>query len=763
MPTHLSHFRCDAVNLDLKTYSERLLDLLKEYLENAEVTENFISISETIAEFSKNYKASFQKHFTDIVDIIIGWHLEVEQPAELKRHCSKTLQRLAEYFLNELDFTFGLLGQFVEDIEACRDDILAEENALSAKQQCEIRVGAFIGAFLSIVKALTYKGVNLNEFGNAASILRNAKEVINNIATICFNMLPLLSEETVVNLNEFYTTILFYDKNVENLNLFENIIQLQLEQLATFNDNQLTSFLFMALNLVSQYRTQLPLSFITHLLGTDNQVLQELKLCCDKKTHKLLMKIYHEILVIKNVPLLQEAYKHILADIIGAVATLQTKEASADTLMRCEMVFNFYLCSLTALACQTSSIIGMYALRPSILELLITNCEGSNYNLWGKYPTLHRALLELLVDHCRKNHNFRQSSRLLQQHQDSPSSENFAMILKFLSELLKWHISDLVYKWLENILQECLEDFEILTKNEDFLKICDNIVLSAMKHPRECSTVLESLQKYQKLPERTLSNIRDLTLCVMESSDKNLAASYCKILSRLPLEITLAPNCEKQFHSEHKQKVVALYQWHKSSAWYNGLRPKYFKTFLESLDPAATTNWSLYSSLTEKSSCNIQRERFVEYLKVLQENQQLLSYHLQNEAARYCVQQKLRTTLGKPQETFLGIETIIMKYARFLAEREGLPLSHKNLQNVVHVQENCRMLLGFLDCLEKHIYNASEGTAYALLPAEKPAKTFFRVNAPTCREWFKRIRTAVNLISIHCMEPAMVIRYSEVS
>ncbi|GBP96055.1 hypothetical protein EVAR_67334_1 [Eumeta japonica] len=100
---------------------------------------------------------------------------EVEQPAELKRHCTKILQQLAEYFLNELDFTFGLLGQFIEDIEACRDDMLSEENSLLAKQQTEIRVGAFIGAFLSIVKALTFKGVNLNEFGNAASILRNAK------------------------------------------------------------------------------------------------------------------------------------------------------------------------------------------------------------------------------------------------------------------------------------------------------------------------------------------------------------------------------------------------------------------------------------------------------------------------------------------------------------------------------------------------------------------------------------------------------------
>lgn len=688
----------------------------------------------------------------------------MEQPGDLKRHCAKVLQQFAEYFLNELDFTFGLLGQFIEDIEACREDIMAEDTTMETKQQTEIRVGAFIGAFTSIVKALASKGVNLNEFGSAASIINNAKEAVNKVAKICFDLMPSLSEETVVNLNEFYCMILLYDRSVENLNAFESIIQLQLKHLAVFNDNQQSSFLYMVLNIVRQYRTQLPLSFITLIMGTECQVLQDIKINCGLKTYKLLMKIYHEILIIKNVPLLQEAYRHILEDVNKTMLMLKTLQATPDTMMRSEMLLNFYLAALAALACQTSSIIGMYALKPSILELLIKNCQGSSYSLWNKYPTLHIALLELIIDHCMKNHNFRQSSRLLRQHQDSPSSENFALILKFLADLLKWHVSEKLFKWLENILQESCEDFEILTQKEEFLQICENITQAAIKQPLKCSSIIESLLKYPKIPMEILSNIRDIALCIIENSDKQLAAAYVKILSQLPLEVCLTPNYDKQVYNKHKDKLFTLYQWHKSSPCFNGLRPKYFKSFLESLDPNnSNTNSSLYTSFVEKSSCNLQREHFVEYLKTLQNNQQLLSYHLQYEAARYCVQQKLRTTLGKPQETFLAIEAIIMKYARFLAEKEGLPVSYKNLQNVMEIQENCRMLLGFLECLEKHIYNASEGTAYAMLPAEKPAKTFFRVNAPTCREWFKRIRTAVNLISIHSMEPEMVIRYSEVS
>lgn len=70
-------------------------------------------------------------------------------------------------------------------------------------------------------------------------------------------------------------------------------------------------------------------------------------------------------------------------------------------------------------------------------------------------------------------------------------------------------------------------------------------------------------------------------------------------------------------------------------------------------------------------------------------------------------------------------------------------------------------MLGFMETLEKCIYNASEGTAVALPPAEKPARTFFHVNSITCNEWFNRIRTAVDLVALHCMEPELVIRYTD--
>lgn len=51
----------------------RLIELLKDFLENVEKPNHFIEITACIQQFSMNYPKQFQTHFADIVDIVIGW------------------------------------------------------------------------------------------------------------------------------------------------------------------------------------------------------------------------------------------------------------------------------------------------------------------------------------------------------------------------------------------------------------------------------------------------------------------------------------------------------------------------------------------------------------------------------------------------------------------------------------------------------------------------------------------------------------------
>lgn len=89
---------------------------------------------------AQNYYRHFKPHFTNIVDIIVGWHLELEQKASVKLHCSVVLQSFHQCWEADQKFTLNLLEQLLEDIEACHE----EENGVTSKTKLK-EFGSFVG------------------------------------------------------------------------------------------------------------------------------------------------------------------------------------------------------------------------------------------------------------------------------------------------------------------------------------------------------------------------------------------------------------------------------------------------------------------------------------------------------------------------------------------------------------------------------------------------------------------------------------------
>lgn len=129
------------------------------------------------------------------------------------------------------------------------------------------------------------------------------------------------------------------------------------------------------------------------------------------------------------------------------------------------------------------------------------------------------------------------------------------------------------------------------------------------------------------------------------------------------------------------------------------------------------------------------------------------------EAAQHCVGNKLRTPLGKPQETFTTIEGALKTLAREISyNTEVSRKDERGLDYSLHEHMRVRLLIEFLEHLERVIHNASEGCAMALLPLSKPVRTFFHTNKSTCREWLNRIRLALCVVSLHAGMAANVLR-----
>lgn len=120
------------------------------------------------------------------------------------------------------------------------------------------------------------------------------------------------------------------------------------------------------------------------------------------------------------------------------------------------------------------------------------------------------------------------------------------------------------------------------------------------------------------------------------------------------------------------------------------------------------------------------------------------------EAAQHCIINKLRTPLGKPQETFTTIECALKTLAREISSNTEVPKVNKRGSNhILHEHTRVRLLVEFLEHLERAIHNAADGCAMALLPLSKPVRTFFHTNRQTCKEWLNRIRLALCVVSLH--------------
>ncbi|XP_017113097.1 serine/threonine-protein kinase Smg1 [Drosophila elegans] len=771
---------CDTKG-ELHVYADKIMLLLKDFLENAESADNFTAVSNTLVQFSASYREAFECHFTDVVDIIIGWQLEAGQPVQLRAHCAQVLEQLTPYFSKQIEFSYGLLAQFVEDITGLEEEDPAERVAE--------RMGALVGAFNTLLKCLARMQIFVG-MPTCECIVQLAVDHLTKI------MVPPMHSDAHVNINELLCICLLNNFGGLDPSTLEHLLLAQIDQLACLSVTHRQSVLYLLLCTVRRLRARLPPSLVHLIFHQSSSYLAEVR----RQTpggieYRLLLRTCQETLLIRNVPLLQQAYKHLVDDIDACMLQLLSTSPPMDGIQKerqeeqeeeaerrageAGVLLVFHLAALAALAKQTSSIIGMYACKPSILELLLTNCRADELTLWSRYPAAHQAILGLLVVHCQANHNFRTNSSLLRDQElaaenTSPTANSFASILRFLDSVLQQagqlatHNLRLLLQWTQQLLSECREKADLLLEQEHFVGICRHMAAAASKWtPQESAACIQTVLAYG--PERLghlpdlLILYRDTALQQLQVLSPNGHAPYAQIYAQLPLHLTLT-GAESLTAGMASRRVCV---WQQRMSQCSAVRDTVFRDFFERLQRPEQE--SLAHSVRELfvRSCQVasQDERQEKLSQCTKRCQRLATAWLQFEAARYCVDQRLRTTLGKPQETFLGFEAIIMRHARLLSgcakELERSALDGLSLEQFVSMQGNLGLLLGFLDALEKLIYNAAEGSAFALRPPEKPVAAFFRLNNPTCQSWFNRIRIGVVIIAMHVQQPELVIRYAQ--
>ncbi|TDG41569.1 hypothetical protein AWZ03_012007 [Drosophila navojoa] len=756
---------CDT-KCDMHIFSDKIMALLKDFLEGADSPDIFMGISMCIVQFSLNYREVFECHFTDVVDIIIGWQLEVGQPEEVRTHCAYVLEQLTPYFSKQLDFSYGLLTQFIEDI--------SEKSERPGE-----RIGAFVGAFNTLLKCLTRMRITCESIVSLALV-----HLIKVLPAMLENP-EGVGDDALININELFCICLLNGYANPDAGTLDKLIHMQFEHITKLPDSQKLSCLYLLLCTVRKLRARLPASLVQLIFQSDpadaakQTYLTSIRLQNDTKAYKLLLRTCQETLLIKNVPILQQAYKQLVQDVDKCISKLAQAQAQADS-SEADILLIFHLAALAALAKQTSSIIGMYACKPSILELLITNCRAGELSIWSKHPTTHHAILCLLVVHCQANHNFRNNSSLLRESDagknlhssssQSPTAHSFGQILKFLAhclvngaQLAPVNLKHLL-GWTKSLLVECGSRCAVLLEHDDFMTICESVASTAAKYaPMESALCIQAVLGYgtSNLSLELLLLYRETALQQLQPLASSAHEAYAQIYAQLPLSLIIARRVPSGIGSNH------ICVWQQRLSQCSAIRENVFRDFFERLQTPEQQPFGECLRSMFMRSCQVTQldERQEKLSQCMRRCQRLATVWLQFEAARFCVDQKLRTPLGKPQDTFLAFEAIVTRYARLLSgcgkDNERRAFDDLSLQQLSNTRANLNLLLGFLDALEKLIYNAAEGSAFALRAPEKPVSAFFRLNNPTCQSWFNRIRTSVIIIAMHCHQPELVIRYAQ--
>lgn len=376
--------------------------------------------------------------------------------------------------------------------------------------------------------------------------------------------------------------------------------------------------------------------------------------------------------------------------------------------------------------------------------------------------------------------------------ESSPTAGHFEIILKYLCKILKQKSLTedsvlLLLDWCEFSFTQTANYGHILKDNAEFLQIVESInrissdIDATKRIQLKVADCFTSLLHFNVLNTDIYESIAELCCVKMCVSDSLIRKRYTDRFAHLPLNVSLKQ--VNQFtglaKTQHRQ-INNIQHWYlRTPIPQRGgeMQSKYVADFIRAIkiletDSSAKNEANQYEVIEKilknmfihsQSTCHSAQSKsklneIADFCKVAMADVRVLISWAQWEAAQSCVNNKLRTFLGKPQETFLKIESIIKENARILSLKDKLKVP--NVDTILANQRHARILLGFMESLEKYIYNASEGTV-CLPPAEKPARTFFHVNATTCNEWFNRIRTAVDLVALHCMEPEMVIRYTE--
>ncbi|XP_008297822.1 serine/threonine-protein kinase SMG1 [Stegastes partitus] len=725
---------------------------LQSILENVDTPELLCQSVRCILQVARCYPHVFSTNFRDTVDILVGWHIDHTQKQSLTQQVSGWLQSLEQFWVADLTFSTTLLGQFLEDMEAYAEDLshgvsgeVLDEDIPPPSVSLP-KLAALLRVFSTVVRSI----------GERFSPFRG----------------PPITEVYVTDVSQTVKTLVDFQ-------------------------------------IVDQINMKLPASFVEKLLAPDSHLLK-LRFHQEKEVMSAVHGVYQALLSLKNIPTLEAAYKLVLGEMACSLSSLmETLDATekapvpgsscsniqhpafasiSQPLEKAQFILIFNLSTLTTIGNTKNSLIGMWALSPTVFALLSHNLMLVHSELAVYYPAIQYAVLYSLYSHCTRHDHFISSSL----SSSSPSlfdgavistvttatKKHFSTLLSLLGGLLsKEHL----YPEARKLLLTWAHEISLLMKKSDtysplfslpaFNKFCRGLLANALNEDQGiCLQTCHSLQVLSSsLSTELLQRCVDLCRVQLVHSAVRVRQAYAKLLKTIPLDVALS----NYSHPEIREISLAIRN-HMSRAPSSTFHPQDFSDLISFilygvLHRGGKDPWleRLYYSCQRlekqdgRGSVDGSKPDVVPQVQL--KTEVVLWQWAVWEAAQFTVLSKLRTPLGRAQDTFQTIESMIRSLAAHSLNPEqdvGVWAGAGSDGDGHHSNQlRLALLLQYLENLEKLMYNAYEGCANALTAPPKGIRTFFYTNRQTCQDWLTRIRLALMRVGLLSGQPAVTIRH----
>ncbi|XP_032443983.1 serine/threonine-protein kinase SMG1 isoform X1 [Xiphophorus hellerii] len=787
---------------------------LQSILENVDTPELLCQSVKCILQVARCYPHVFSTNFRDTVDILVGWHIDHTQRQSLTQQVSGWLQSLEQFWVADLTFSTTLLGQFLEDMEAYAEDLShvtsgeAVDEDIPPPSVSLPKLAALLRVFSTVVRSI---GERFSPVRGPPITEAYVTDVLNRVlACVTAAKQVQFSEAVLTAGNECVGVLL---ASVEPTGqLMEAVLAYGLDQLdcclACGSDYSLAVLSLLTL-IVDQVNTKLPVSFVEKLLAPDSHLLN-LRLHPEKEVMAAVHSVYQALLSLKNIPTLEAAYKLVLGEMACALCSLMESLVPPDRnaapgstcsaiqhpaftslsmpVDKAQFTLIFNLSTLTTIGNTKNSLIGMWALSPTVFTLLSQNLTVVHSELAVFYPAIQYAVLYSLYSHCTRHDHFISSSL----SSSSPSlfdgavistvttatKKHFGTLLSLLGNLLsKEHLypdaRKLLLTWAQEVslLMVKSDTYSPLFSLPSFSRFCRGLLDNALHEDHSiCLQTCHSLQVLSPcLSTELLQRCMDVCRVQLVHSAVRVRQAFAKLLRTIPLDVALSNHS----HSEIREISLAI-RHHMSRAPSSTFHPQDFSDLISFilygvLHRGGKEPWleRLYYScqrLDKRERCgSVDSSRSDMVPRALLKTEVVLWQWAVWEAAQFTVLSKLRTPLGRAQDTFQTIEGMIRSLAAHSLnpEQDLGAWAGPGSDGDGHHSNQLRLtlLLQYLENLEKLMYNAYEGCANALTAPPKAIKTFFYTNRQTCQDWLTRIRLALMRVGLLSGQPAVTVRH----